>query len=91
MNEFCTEGLATLAFPTLFPFGRGDPTCKQQRTTVTLSDALKHLVRYCDRSLDGSNRWRFTSHPRFPYWALNMKRRHQFLPQSSILLPQMHI
>ena len=29
INEFSTEGLATLAFPTLFPFDRGDPTCKQ--------------------------------------------------------------
>ena len=24
-NEFKTDGLATMAFPTLFPYGKGDP------------------------------------------------------------------
>ena len=80
--------LTTQAFPTLFPFGRGDPTSKQRHNTVTLSDAFKHLIRSCDKSPDGSNRWRFASHPRFPYWALNMKHRHQLLSQSSIFLKQ---
>ena len=28
INEFRTEGLATMAFPTLFPYGKGDPTKK---------------------------------------------------------------
>ena len=27
INEFQTPGLATQAFPTLFPHGTGDPTC----------------------------------------------------------------
>ena len=27
INEFQTSGLATQAFPTLFPYGTGDPTC----------------------------------------------------------------
>ena len=88
INEFSTEGLATQAFPTLFPFSRGDPTSKQRYNTVTLSDAFKHLICYCDKSPDGSNRWRFAFHPRFPYWALNMKHRHQLLSQSSIFLKQ---
>ena len=88
INEFCAEGLATQVFPTLFPFGRGDPTTKGRHQPVTLSDAFKHLIRYCDKSPDGCDRWRFASHPRFPYWALNMKHRHQLLSQSSIFLKQ---
>lgn len=28
LNEFQTEGLASQVFPTLFPHGKGDPTCK---------------------------------------------------------------
>ena len=28
INEFRTEGLATMAFPTLIPYGKGDPTKK---------------------------------------------------------------
>ena len=30
INEFDTPGLATQAFPTLFPFGTGDPTCSNR-------------------------------------------------------------
>ena len=35
---------------------------------------------------DGQYRWRFASHLRFPYWALNMKLHHQLLSQSRIYL-----
>lgn len=88
MNEFQTEGLATQAFPTLFPYGKGDPTCKGRHHPVTLADAFKHLMKYCDTSPDGAARWRFASHPRFPYWALNMKQRHTLLSQSKIYMQQ---
>jgi hypothetical protein len=29
VNEFKTDGLATMAFPTLFPYGKGDPTNRE--------------------------------------------------------------
>ncbi len=41
-----------------------------------------------DQSPGGQIRWRFASHPRFPYWALNMKQRHQLLSQAKIYLHQ---
>ena len=75
-------------FPTLFPHGRGDPTCKARHHPVSLADAFKHLMKYSDTSPDGTSRWRFASHPRFPYWALNMKQRHNLLSQSKIYLKQ---
>ncbi len=34
------------------------------------------------------NAWRFASHPRFPYWALNIKQRHQLLSQANVYLRQ---
>ena len=37
---------------------------------------------------NGKFEWRFASHPRFPYWALNMKQRHQLLSQANIYLRQ---
>ena len=79
LNEFYTDGLATMVFPTLFPYGRGDPTSKRRHHTVTLTDAFKHFIKYCDTAPDGHYRWRFASHPRFPYWALDIKHRHQLL------------
>lgn len=87
INEFKTAGLATMAFPTLFPRGTGDPTCPSCHHAVTLTEAFKHLIHYAD-AIGGQNYWRFASHPRFPYWALNMKMRHQLLSQSNVYLQQ---
>ena len=33
LDEFRTDGLATMAFPTLFPFGKGDPTTQARQVT----------------------------------------------------------
>ena len=85
INEFQTSGLATMCFPTLFPYGLGDPTCSGRLLPVTLTEAFKHLIKYAD-NVDGKYHWRFASHPRFPYWALNMKLRHQLITQSSVYL-----
>ena len=74
LNEFYTDGLV---FPTLFPYGHGDPTSKHHHHTVTLTNAFKHLIKYCDIAPDGHCPWYFASHPRFPYWALDIKHRHQ--------------
>lgn len=62
-----------MVFPTLFPYGKGDPTCIGRHRAVTLAEAFKHLECYCDILPDGIHYWHFASHPRFPYWALNMK------------------
>lgn len=86
LNEFRTEGLASMAFPALFPYAKGDPTCKARVHEVKLADGFKHLIRYGDNSPDSRLRWRFASHPRFPYWALNMRQRHQLLSQARIYL-----
>ena len=88
INEFHTEGLATMAFPTLFPYGKADPTNKRRRREVTLTEGMKHLIKYAERSSTGQFVWRFASHPRFTYWALNMKQRHQLLSQAHIYLTQ---
>jgi hypothetical protein len=87
VSEFTTEGLATMAFPTLFPYGTGDPTKKQRHHAVSLSDAFKHLISFGE-TVDGKIVWRFASHPRFMYWALNMKQRHQVLSQANVYMKQ---
>ena len=75
------EGLATMVFPTLFPYGKGDPTCKGWHHAVTVAEAFRHLEQYCDILPNGEFYWRFASHPRFSYWALNMKQRYELLAQ----------
>ena len=87
INEFRTPGLASQVFPTLFPYGAGDPTFPGRQHKVSLTDGFKHLERYAD-VVEGAFHWRFASHPRFPYWALNMKQRHQLISQASVYLHQ---
>ncbi|CAB4033970.1 Hypothetical predicted protein, partial [Paramuricea clavata] len=88
INEFKTDGLATMAFPTLFPYGKGDPTNRARQHGITLTEAFKHLMKFAESLADGKFEWRFASHPRFPYWALNMKQRHQLLSQANVYLRQ---
>ena len=87
LNEFTTEGLATMAFPTLFPYGKGDPTTNDRQYSVSYSEAFKHLVSFGEIR-NNKFLWRFASHPRFMYWALNMKQRHHLLSQANVYLKQ---
>jgi hypothetical protein len=87
INEFTTEGLATMAFPTLFPYGTGDPTTKSRQCSISFSESFKHLISFGE-CINNKFVWRFATHPRFMYWALNMKQRHQLLSQANVYLRQ---
>lgn len=88
INEFRTPGLATMAFPTLFPYGCGDPTNPGRYYNITLTEGFKHLIKYGEKTSHNDLHWRFANHPRFLYWALNMKLRHQLLSQAKVYLSQ---
>ena len=88
ISEFRTEGLASMAFPTLCPYVKGHPTKCARLREVSLTEGFKHLVKYADVSTNETFTWQFASHPRFPYWALNMKQRHQLLSQARIYFTQ---
>ena len=59
-----------MAFPTFFPYGKGDPTNRARQHGITLTEAFKHLIKFADKLENGKFEWRFASHPRFPYWAI---------------------
>ncbi|CAB4032825.1 ATP-dependent DNA helicase PIF1-like, partial [Paramuricea clavata] len=50
--EFKTDDLATMAFPTLFPHGKGDPTNRARQHGMTLIEAFKHLMKFAERLAD---------------------------------------
>jgi len=83
INEYTTPFLATLAFPTLFPDGKGDPT----KTCNLVKELIKHLLKYTEKK-DGRWIYRFASHSRFAYWAFNMIERKRILQQTGIFLKQ---
>ena len=93
INEFSTPCLATLAFPTLFPDGIGDPTNKMilreisQSETESFSLILKHLIKFGEKR-NGKWHYRFASHPRFGYWAYNMIYRKRLLSQGNYYMKQ---
>lgn len=87
LNEYQTQFLATMAFPTLFPDGNGDPTCHALVRDVALAERIKHLIRFAENK-NGKWIYRFASHPRFSYWAFNMTQRKRALEQSGIFLKQ---
>lgn len=60
-----------MAFPTLFPDGKGDPTCPNLNRDVPFNSAIKHLLKFGEFK-NGQWNYRFANHPRFSYWALNM-------------------
>ena len=86
-NEYTTPYLATMVFPTLFPDGKGDPTNHSLNRYLPFSQSIKHLLRFGE-FLSGKWVYRFTKHPRFPYWALNMIQRKRTLQQSSVFIKQ---
>ena len=89
INEFQFDGLATLTFPCLFPFGLGDPTMKIRFQTVTETEGFKHLLKYAvKKSCSNDYHYPFASHPRFKFWAYDRLRRHRALNQCKIYLKQ---
>lgn len=87
LNEYQTPFLATMAFPSLFPDGKGDPTNPSLLRDVTLQDRIKHLLKFAENS-DEKWVYRFANHPRFSYWSLNMILRKRTLQQTRIFLKQ---
>ena len=85
INEYQTPFLATLAFPTLFPDGKGDATNPSPLKDIPLGERVKHLIKFAEK-IDGKWTYRFASHPRFSYWAFNMIQRKRILQQSAYFL-----
>lgn len=53
-----------MAFPTLFPDGKGDPTNPAILKNATLKEKVKHLIKFAEKK-DSKWIYRFANHPRF--------------------------
>ena len=87
INEYQTPFLATMVFPTLFPDSKGDPINQALLRDVFLQERIKHLIQFAE-CVDGKWIYRFASHPRLSYWAMNTMQRKRILQQSGIFLKQ---
>ena len=80
VNDYSTPWLYSGAFPTLFPYGEGDPTVGDRIKPVTLLEANKHLLCQCVL-VNGATTYPFASHERWSFWAQNIDERHRFQGQ----------
>ena len=48
LNEYQIPHLATMAFPTLFPDGKADPTNQSTLRNVPLQERIKHLLKFAE-------------------------------------------
>ena len=48
LNEYQTSHLATMAFPTLFPDGKADPTNQSTLRNVPLQERIKHFLKFAE-------------------------------------------
>ena len=89
LNEFSTSCLATMAFPCLFPDGKGDPTNLllvrdiSNNETEAFSLKLKHLMKFAEL-IDGKWHYRFASHP----GLITMLFRKRLLGQGNFYIKQ---
>jgi hypothetical protein len=79
INEYQTEGLWAMLFPTLYPRGRAD-FLHPRRLRVTVADYVRHLMLFEDG--------RFAAHPRWRYFATNVVLRWRGLANAKIYLRQ---
>ena len=92
-NEFNTAFLASLAFPCLFPDTKGDLTSRAMLRDISDSDTdsfsqkLKHLIKFAEYR---NKKWfyRFSSHPRFAYWAYIILCRRRLIGQGNFYIKQ---
>ena len=63
LNEYQTPFWARLAFPTLFPDGKGDPTNLSLLKDIPLGERVKHHIRFAE-NVNGKWIYRFASHCR---------------------------
>ena len=71
----------------MFPDGKGDPTNPSLLKEIPLGERVTHLIKFAEK-IDGKWVYRFSSHPRFSYWALNMIQGKRILQQSGTFLRQ---
>ena len=48
LNEFTTDGILTMSFPTLFPDGYGEYTILARNIGVSFKDGIKYLLKFCE-------------------------------------------
>jgi hypothetical protein len=88
INEYEKEGIFSLIFPTLFPYGKGDPTTLDRITPIKEQECCAHLMTYACRDSENIMYYPFQSHPRFIFYASDRIKRAKANAQCTVYLKQ---
>ena len=55
LNDYSQPFLQCMAFPTLFPYGKGDWFNRERNIDVSLTESNKHLLKYAVFNKDSEN------------------------------------
>ena len=93
LNDYTQPFLQCMAFPTLFPYAKGDYFNRERNIEVSLTDANKHLLKYAIKNekaendeLEPSYIYPFAEHDRWINWAQNISERHRIYNQRNVYL-----
>ena len=87
LSDNTVPSIMTMAFPVLFPYGKGDVTCKDRYIDITMTEANAHLLKYytlVDTPNEKENIYPFAHHPTWMHWAQNTAERHRYNTQKSV-------
>lgn len=88
INEYNVQGIYSLAFPTLFPFGLADPTDVSRLILIKEQEGIQHLIKYANLDSNGKLYYPFAKHSRFLFYAHDRIKRHTTLKQCKVYLKQ---
>jgi len=88
VQEYGHPGLFAKCFPSVFPYGIGDPTSPSRNFTVSLSDGIHHLQKYAYITPENKLVWPFAQHRLAPYYAHDVHLRQSLLGQSTVFMKQ---
>ena len=82
IREYNHPNILAKCFPTVFPFGIGDPTSPSRPKAVTLAEGINHLQKYSYYS-ETERRivWPFGEHCVAPFYSFDIKARQILLGQ----------
>ena len=93
LYDYSQPFLQCMAFPTLFPYAKGDFFNRERNIEVSLTDANKHLLKYAVKNekaenddLEPSYIYPFAEHDRWINLAQNICERHRIYNQRNIYL-----
>ena len=76
-----------MAFPWLFPDGKGDPTDPNHDLRhISLKDGANHLTKVGYIDSNGILQYPFASDVQLPYWFFNTDLRHSMISQARVFL-----